>query len=168
LTLRGWHLEDAEAVYLACQDADIQRWIDIPMPFTRDDAVAFITEQTRQWSLRQSVGFAVTRSAGDIVLGSCTLGEIDATQRSANVTCALSPSVRGQGVAQHALRLLNDWAFHRLGLQRLEFYVEPDNAPSLHLVNRLNCKFEDPLPGAPPTTGRGGEQMLFVLEVPHS
>jgi RimJ/RimL family protein N-acetyltransferase len=44
VSLRPWNESDAEAVYEACQDPEIQHWIPvIPRPYTREDAVAFVT-----------------------------------------------------------------------------------------------------------------------------
>ena len=39
---RAWREDDAAAVYLACQDPAMQRWLpDLPRPYTEDDARAF-------------------------------------------------------------------------------------------------------------------------------
>ena len=44
IVLRPWREDDADAVYAACQDAEIQHWIPvIPRPYTHDDAHAFVT-----------------------------------------------------------------------------------------------------------------------------
>jgi RimJ/RimL family protein N-acetyltransferase len=44
LALRDWREDDALAVYEACQDPEVQRWIPtIPRPYTEADALAFVT-----------------------------------------------------------------------------------------------------------------------------
>jgi hypothetical protein len=35
LILRPWRQDDAPALYLACQDPDIARWVTIPQPYLR-------------------------------------------------------------------------------------------------------------------------------------
>jgi hypothetical protein len=43
IVLRHWRADDAEAVYNACQDLDMLRWLPaIPRPYTREDARAFV------------------------------------------------------------------------------------------------------------------------------
>ena len=43
LVLRPFREDDVEAVLAGCQDPDIQRWINIPVPYTREDAHTFVT-----------------------------------------------------------------------------------------------------------------------------
>ena len=47
LTLRPYRQDDVDAVHRACQDPDTQRWLPIPSPYTRDDAVEFVTVTAR-------------------------------------------------------------------------------------------------------------------------
>lgn len=43
ISLRPWEPDDADPVYEACQDPEIQHWIPlIPRPYRREDAVAFV------------------------------------------------------------------------------------------------------------------------------
>ena len=35
--------EDVDAVFEACQDADTQRWVPLPTPYTRESAEFFVT-----------------------------------------------------------------------------------------------------------------------------
>jgi RimJ/RimL family protein N-acetyltransferase len=37
LLLRPWQADDADAVYRACQDPDIQRWTTVPRPYGRHE-----------------------------------------------------------------------------------------------------------------------------------
>lgn len=44
IVLRPWREDDTLAVYAACQDPQIQKWIThIPQPYTMADARAFVT-----------------------------------------------------------------------------------------------------------------------------
>lgn len=43
IVLRSWRAEDETAVYEACQDPELLRWIPvIQRPYTREDARAFV------------------------------------------------------------------------------------------------------------------------------
>lgn len=76
--LRGWIDEDADAVYAACQDAEIQRWMDIPVPYLLEHAIQFIGEQSAgQWSSQQGAPFAITCPANGGVLRGSTSGQRD-------------------------------------------------------------------------------------------
>ena len=63
VTLRPWHQDDADAVFDACQDADIQYWTTVPSPYSRDDAAFYVTEVAPQaWADGGGV-FAVVETA---------------------------------------------------------------------------------------------------------
>jgi RimJ/RimL family protein N-acetyltransferase len=72
LTLREWTARDADAALAACQDADTQRWMDVPVPYLPQHAANFVAEQSRQqWSSQQGAPFAIAATLDDQVLGSC-------------------------------------------------------------------------------------------------
>jgi predicted carbohydrate-binding protein with CBM5 and CBM33 domain len=48
VVLRPWTADDANEVFAACQDAEIQRWTTVPSPYTFDDAVGYVTEVARE------------------------------------------------------------------------------------------------------------------------
>ena len=41
--LRPWRTEDVDAVCAACQDAEIQRWTQVPVPYARKHAEEFVS-----------------------------------------------------------------------------------------------------------------------------
>ncbi len=143
LTLRPWRAADADAVLAACQDPEVQRWMDVPVPFLPQHAADFVgAHAEQQWSSRQGAPFAISASNEDRVLGSCGLVAVDAADLVAQVVWAVDAPARGQRVAQRAGKLLCDWALEDLGFARLEFYIEPTNAASRAVATRLGCELE--------------------------
>ena len=164
LTLRPWKASDAGAVVAACQDADTQRWMDIPVPFLPRHAADFAGEHaTQQWSSRRGAPFAITDADDDRVLGSCGLVAIDAADLVAQVVWAVDPSARGHKVAQRAGRLLCEWALTDLGLARLEFYIEPENTVSRAVAERLGCQLEGILRSKSVIRGTRRDVALYAL-----
>src|SRR5436305_5146559 len=76
-TLRPWREADADAVFLACQDEDIQRWTTVPSPYALADAVAYVTEiAPAAWRDGGAV-FAIIDASTDAVAG--TIGAHEMT-----------------------------------------------------------------------------------------
>ena len=81
--------------------------------------------------------------AGDIlveddrIVGTCTLFNLDARNRRAEIGYALARDSWGQGLMSEALGALIAYAFGPLGLTRLEADVDPRNAPSIRIVEKL-------------------------------
>lgn len=72
--------------------------------------------------------FAVRSAETRELVGGCQLRF--RPHDTAQVSYWTFPQHRGRGVATRALRLLCGWAFAELGVERVEAYVEPDNASS--------------------------------------
>ena len=164
VTLRGWTAQDADAVYAACQDAEIQRFMDVPVPFLPEHARQFVGEQSsEQWLAQKGSPFAITRSDDDQVLGSCGLVSVDAENLVAAVVYAVDPAFRGGHVAQRALGILTDWAFREVGLVRLEFHIESGNASSRSVAERLGCRYLGPQQSKTEIGGRQRDRVVYSL-----
>lgn len=162
--LRGWIDEDADAVYAACQDAEIQRWMDVPVPYLLEHAIQFIGEQSAgQWSSQKGAPFAITCPAHGGVLGSCGLVKVDARHLVAEVVYAVAPSARGGHVAQRAVGILCEWAFRELGMARLEFYIEAGNAASRAVAERVGCRQEGVLRSKLLIGGSRRDMVVYAL-----
>lgn len=164
ITLREWTSADADGAFAACQDADTQCWMDIPVPYLREHAVDFVGQQSRaQWSSQRGAPFAITATGADQLLGSCGLVGVTAEHLVAEVVCGVAQWARGRNVATRAVRLLCDWAFSDVGLARLEFYIEPSNVASRALAARLGCQFEGTLRSKALIHGARRDMALYAL-----
>jgi RimJ/RimL family protein N-acetyltransferase len=134
--LRPWRETDADAVYEACQDPEIQYWIPfIPRPYTREDALAFVRGDVDAIGQHQ---FAVVE--GDRVVGSIGLNVN--RQRTGHIGYWCAADARGRGVTSRALRLLSRYGFETLGLQRLELMTDPDNIASQRVAEKVGFRRE--------------------------
>jgi RimJ/RimL family protein N-acetyltransferase len=150
--LRPWRTEDAEAVYLACQDADIQRWTRVPSPYRRDDARWFVGASAQAWAEGRAA-FAVVDAATDEVVGSH--GFVTAPDEGvAEIGYWTAPWGRGRGLTTAATRLVARWAFETLGLARLDWYAEVGNIGSRRVAESAGFRFEGTLPGKLQQRGR--------------
>ena len=65
-----------------------------------------------------------------------------AAPKLARLWYVLHPSHRGLGLAHEAARTLLDFGFGTLGLHRVSAEVDPRNAPSIRVVERLGMRKE--------------------------
>lgn len=143
LLLRPWRPEDADAVFRACQDPDIQRWTRVPTPYLPEHAESFVTGIAPQgWAAGTAAHFAVCDAASGSLLGSCGLVTIDRHLRSAEIGYWTAPWARGQGVAVRATRALSRWAFSELDLRRIVWQAELGNHASRLVALRAGLRIE--------------------------
>ncbi|MEU8260335.1 GNAT family N-acetyltransferase [Micromonospora sp. NPDC048999] len=170
LMLRPWRAEDADAVYRACQDPDIQRWTSVPRPYLPEHALDFVTRSSpTAWAAGTGAEFAVCDAATGELLASCGLVSIDPGLGSAEVGYWTAPWARGRGVAVRATRAVARWAFDVRKLRRLIWQAEIGNHASRLVALRAGFRIEGELRLADPAPDGRREGWLGSLlpgEVP--
>jgi RimJ/RimL family protein N-acetyltransferase len=135
--LRPWRDTDLAALVAACQDREISRWTRVPWPYGETDARAYLMARYQALHAGTSARFAVV-AANDplLLLGSTSLMRIAWQHARAEVGYWLACEARGQGHATRALRLICDWGFEMLGLERIDLLAATGNAGSQRVAER--------------------------------
>jgi len=132
--LRAWKPADAPAVWAACQDALIVRFLPVPQPYTEAVAREYVARRALDWSSEGERSFAITDATTGEVLGS--IARHLRAEHRAEFGYWLVPNARSRGVATRALRLFVDWSLETPGLIRLELYTHPENDASGRVAER--------------------------------
>lgn len=146
--VRPFTPDDVEAIKAAGNDVDITRHTF--MPSTPDDEVA------RRWLARaiEGWGHGVARLA--IVPSSASdsrcvgqIGLVLAERRIGNAEAVywLLPEARGRSWAARALRLVSDWGFESLGMERIAVLADLDNPASQRTAEKAGFTREGVLRG---------------------
>jgi len=129
--LRQWRPDDAAEVYRICQDAEIQRWTTVPVPYALQDATGFVGQP---FGAGDSAHFAVEDRATGALAGSMGVGAF--REGVAVVGYWTAPAMRGAGRTAEALRLLTAWCFAVRDCARVELVTEPANVASRAVARR--------------------------------
>jgi RimJ/RimL family protein N-acetyltransferase len=121
VSLRHWRPSDADDVFRICQDPQIQRWTEVPVPYGRRDATGFVGAGNEDL-------FAVVDRASGALAGS--MGVLRFHDGVAAVGYWTAPEMRGAGRTAEALRLLTTWCFEVRGCARVELVADVRNAGS--------------------------------------
>jgi RimJ/RimL family protein N-acetyltransferase len=142
--LRAQRASDVPALFTLYADPSVMRyWSNAP--FTRiEQAQEKFEFHDRGVRAGEFLQWAVVRD-GDALIGTCSLFEISAPHRRASLGYALASAYWGKGYALEATRLAVQHAFGAMALHRLEADVDPRNAPSLRLLDRLGFTHEGTL-----------------------
>lgn len=76
------------------------------------------------------------------IIGTVSFGNLRQSFQSCQIGYKLDPLFQHQGYATEALSTAIDIAAAELNLHRITAYVLPDNAPSVHLLKRLDFALE--------------------------
>ncbi|TJZ39946.1 GNAT family N-acetyltransferase [Streptomyces piniterrae] len=146
LVLRPFEPGDAAAVYAACQEPDIPRWTSLPSPYGLRDAELFVgTAAPEGWRGDTAYAFAVISTADGSLIGSMGLIRLDrlhTPEREAELGYWTAKEHRGRGYTVEAARAVVRWAFHDLGVERLEWVAEAGNHGSRAVALKVGFRME--------------------------
>jgi RimJ/RimL family protein N-acetyltransferase len=142
LTLRPPALDDVDAIAAACQDPTIQRYVPVPVPYTRDDAVSYVSDFCADgWATGERLTWAVVE--GEALVG--TIGLHGVAVGAAEIGWWLAPGARGRGIMREAAAAVVDHGLDArsgLGLARICWRASGGNTASAALARALGFRFE--------------------------
>ncbi len=140
--LRWLTADDVDALYAIFSDEAMMRyWSSTPMK-DRAEAGAMLERIHRMFADKTGFPWGVERKVDGELLGTCTLFNIHRANMCAEVGYCLKSAHWGQGYMGEALAALIDHAFQVLKLRRLEADVDPENANSLRIIERMGFRRE--------------------------
>jgi [ribosomal protein S5]-alanine N-acetyltransferase len=128
ISLREWRADDAPALAPLWSESAARSWI---------------TKLRRHRCAGTEVALAITRVGEDVPVGNVSLERFSDGGLSAALGYWLVPAARGEGLTTAAARLLCRWGFEELGLERVELLVEPGDAASQRVAERLGARADD-------------------------
>jgi ribosomal-protein-alanine N-acetyltransferase len=141
LRLRWTTTHDVDDLFAVFADAEVARFWSTPPMTRRDQAEALLRSVEEGFAGRTLLQWAIA-GPDDRLIGTCTLAHVDRTHRRAELGFALGRPHWGQGHARAAVSAVLDVGFGELDLHRVEADVDPRNARSRALLERLGFVHE--------------------------
>jgi len=142
LVLRPPALDDVDAIAAACRDPEIQRYVPVPAPYARDDAVSYVAGFCADgWASGERLTWAALEG-GELV---GTVGLHAVADGAAEIGYWLAPSARGRGLMREAAAAVVDHGFRAsagLGLVRIGWRAYAGNTGSAAVARALGFRFE--------------------------
>jgi RimJ/RimL family protein N-acetyltransferase len=146
--LRPWQAADADDVAAACADPVTQRFLQhLPAPYTRRDAVWWVTAGAPAAWAAGGAAYAVVDPATDRLLGGVGASRGSAERRQAEIGYWVAPWARGRGVATAAASALSAWLF-AAGTARVELLTAWENIASQRVAQSAGFRREGVRRGA--------------------
>ena len=142
LRLRPYRDDDVDALYALQSDPGVMRYWSYPAWTDRRQAEERLALIYRQQREEDVYIWVVADRDSDRMIGNCALFALNREQKHAEIGYSLMPACQGRGLAQEAVRAVLGFAFEVLGLERIEADIDPRNAPSCRLVERLGFQRE--------------------------
>jgi RimJ/RimL family protein N-acetyltransferase len=124
--------------------ATTERGVHFGGPMTRRDAWLDFCQLAAGWLLRGHGTWALERRFDGALLGFLTLNH-EFGDPEPELGFLLLAEAEGQGYAREAAEATRDFAFDRLGWPSVVSYIDPANARSIRLAERLGARREGPV-----------------------
>lgn len=156
---------DIPAVFEACQDPEIVRWIPLPDPYTLESAEFFVRSYCPHGLASGRFIVRALRESSDGPLLGVIEVRRDEAPRSATVGCWVTPGARRKGLGTEALAAVCADALdpQGLGFERLRWECLPDNEASRALADAAGFDFRDAQPHLVVFHGEEREALTGVL-----
>jgi RimJ/RimL family protein N-acetyltransferase len=142
LSLRPLAPDDAPALFEAFSDPRVMRYWSTP-PWTKiESAYTMVERDLEAMAGGKYLRLGVERADDARLLGMCTLFDLNAQCRRAEIGYALGHFAWGQGFMHEALLALLDHGFEDMGLNRVEADIDPRNRASARSLERLGFRPE--------------------------
>ena len=142
VNLRWLTQDDAPEIFTVFGDPEVVRFWSSP-PFPDVAAASALIDQIQElFKARRLYQWGICSPETGKVVGTCTLFNINAAHRRAEIGFAVAREHWGTGLGSEAVQLLIGFAFGTLDLHRLEADVDPQNARSLRLLERQGFQRE--------------------------
>jgi RimJ/RimL family protein N-acetyltransferase len=141
LNLRPFTTADVVWVHEVSLDPELQRFVKLPSPYRREDAVFFVEQLAiAGWDNGTRMEFVIEERSTGARLGRVGLG-LGANGR-AEIGYWVDSRARSRGVASDAVRAVCQWAFENLDLQIIEWRCEAGNVASRRVAEKAGFLIE--------------------------
>ncbi|MFB6890517.1 GNAT family N-acetyltransferase [Kitasatospora sp. NPDC056327] len=164
LVLRPPRESDIDAVFAACQDAEIQRWTVVPSPYRRADAEYFVRDLAAE-GLRtgENLIWCVFERESGALVGCQGLTACAGRPGAAEVGWWTAKEFRGRGYTVEGAAAVARHGLGALRLRRLEWLAYVGNAGSRAVAERVGFRFEGTLRSYSEQRGRFHDTWIASL-----
>jgi [ribosomal protein S5]-alanine N-acetyltransferase len=164
VTLREFERSDARAVLRWTGDPEAVKFVPLG-PFDAVGVDGYLAQLLDEARERPRAGYtlAVVEHASQEVVGSVALGVDSRVHRRVELGYILRRDAWGRGLATEAAALALDFAFERLGANRVWAVCDPENAPSIGVLEKLGMSREGHLRQDMLIHGEWRDSLLYAV-----
>jgi RimJ/RimL family protein N-acetyltransferase len=140
--VREWRRDDMHAMIAMLDDEAIVRWTRVPHPYGERDALDYLARGDAERERGEGINLAIVSAHDGELLGSLSVRIASWADLRGQLGYLTAAQARGRGVMPRAIRLTSSWGFRKLGLERIEILVHPDNEASQRAAEKAGFRRE--------------------------
>ena len=137
LLLRQFDDRDIDAYFFFRSDPRVMQYIDRAPVRTKEEVLEFTNKVKNAFAQNEGISWTITLAEDpDTMIGDVSIWRIDKAHHRGEVGYMLHPDFQGRGIMHEALNAVLRYGFEQIGLHSLEANVNPENKPSMQLLER--------------------------------
>lgn len=156
IVLRTFRPDDFDIANEVGEEPSTAQWVN-PLPASDAAGVVRFNESERRRG--RMLDLVIADRVTDAYLGEILL--LSREWQAAELAYLVAPFARGRGIATEALKLLSQWAFDHLRLERLQLRADPNNSASLRVAEKAGYQREGLLRSCFVVRGRRSDSVLY-------
>ena len=164
--LEPYRIGDVDRLYRAVREsiAELSVWMPwCHADYSIEESRAWVESQAEVWEKGTQYDFVITDAKDGSFLGGCGLSHIDQANQIANLGYWVRTSRTKEGVASAAARLLAQFGFKKLKLNRIEVKAAVGNKASQRVAEKIGAKREGILRNRMVVHDRVYDMVMFSL-----
>ncbi|MBA7569353.1 hypothetical protein ES708_11092 [subsurface metagenome] len=164
--LRPYGSGDVERLYQAARESitEMSPWMPwCHADYSIEESRAWLELRAEAWEKGTEYEFVITDAKDGSFLGGCGLNHIDYKNRIANIGYWVRTSRTKRDVASAAVRLLAQFGFKKLKLNRIEVKAAVGNKASQRVAEKIGAKREGILRNRMVVRDRVYDMVMFSL-----
>jgi len=137
LVLRAPVLADAPAIFRIMSDPRVMRYFGAPPMTSLEAAEQRIAGLAADFAALRGIRWAIVPRAGGELIGTCGFWRLIKEHARAEIGYELDPAHWGQGLMPEAVGAALDFGFGPMGLHSVEAQIDPANASSRRVLEKL-------------------------------
>lgn len=138
LLLRKLQASDCEVILFLRTDMDVTKFIERPehrKTKTISEAIELIKELESYIERNTSISWGITLKNESSIIGTICLWNFTQNDKIAEVGYDLDPRYQNKGIMSEALKMIIEFGFSDLKLDKIEAFTHAENLPSTQLLD---------------------------------
>ena len=148
LRIREFEKKDVDVLTNKLNNLNISKHIlEMPYPYTKKDADWWVKHcgENQKKDLRERYDFAIELKSENELIGGIALSRVNRFQGRGEIGFWLDEKHWRKGVMTEAVKAMIDFAFIKLKLRRIEWFVFEGNTPSEDFAKKMGFTYEGAL-----------------------
>jgi len=142
VNLRKLKKSDAVLIYKNANDKDIERFTTIPFPYKLEGAFKFVSKSHINIRHKKAFSFGIIEITSNLLIGIISLDSVDLVHNNAEIGFWLGKKFRGKGYMTEAIKLILNFGFNELKLERIYARVVSINIISQNILKKIGFVYE--------------------------